>query len=214
MKKITYLLIAGALTLFMVNCEKSEVETDQEPANTQSVNLPDDQRIEFLKSANENNYANQQPFTLHTANQVNQTDIAFVVEYLAGEEYILHEFDFVWDDKLVAEGEDKIWINLKVYHKTVEENAKNTVRDSTYIVINELSELPEETQKKLWLRFKNTSKEDNNLELQYNAKTEEQNTSENNTDTGTNDDSSSGSNTGGTNETTNVPPQDSTQQNN
>lgn len=211
MKKITYLIVAGILTIVLVNCEKSEIDNLQEMESKQTANLPDDNRIEFLKSANSNesNYANQQPFTLHEANQVNKTDIAFIVEYLAGSEYKLHEFDFIWDEKLIPEGSEKIWMNLNVYHKTVEANANNTVYDSTYVSINELNNLPAETQAKLWLRFKNTTKEDNQVEIQYNAKIEEQSTSD--TNTGANGSSStSTSNTGGNNGNTPVTTQDST----
>ena len=197
MRKIGILVISAILALVLFNCEKPEDEID-------SVNEPDKvainrERISFLKSSNTSveDYKNQQGFTLHYTNLINDTTIGFVVEYLAGDKYILHEFDFVWDEKLVADEDGKIWMNLDIYHKTEEENANNTLFDSTMINIPILLTFSDETTSNLWLKFNNTSKNDNLLTLQYKKGTNNnEDTTETETDGAAQD--STGTETSGT----------------
>ena len=168
MRKTGIFIISAILALVLVYCEKSEIVPNQPEKKVQQASV-DNQRISFLKSsdATNNDYTGQLPFTLQYANQLSDTVIGFVVDYKAGDSYKLHEFDFVWDEKLVADNNGKLWMNLEIFHKTQEENANNFVSDSTQIQIPDLTAFDEETVSKLWFRFKNTTDANNILTLQY-----------------------------------------------
>ena len=167
MRKIGILVISAILALVLFNCEKPEDEID-------SINEPDKvaisrERISFLKSSNiaVDDYKNQQDFTLYSVTQADDTTFVFVVEYLVSDINKPHEFDFVWDEKLDADDEGKIWMNLDMYHKTVEETADITFVDSTFINISALTKVDKEILSELWLRFDNTTKEDNSFVVKY-----------------------------------------------
>jgi hypothetical protein len=200
MKQISLVIATALLAFLLINCEKTEIE----PGNQPEIKNNDGNRISFLKSsqASSENYEGQQDFSLYYASQISKTDIAFVVEYLAGNKYKKHDFDFIWNEKYEADNEGKLWMNLDIYHKTKEENAISTVQDSTLIKITALEKIDDATAAKLWLRFRNTTDAKNEIILQYNKPAE--------TNTGTTGDDHS-ENSDNTNNSNDTIIQDSTQ---
>jgi hypothetical protein len=179
MKRISIIVAVIAAAFILVNCQKEIIETPKVDKEKQAVERTS--RISFLKSAKTTADEKQQDFNLvyverkwiasvtggeYTEKQ-SKTEIAFLAEYKTGDEYKLHNFDVVWDEKLDADSDGKLWMNMKVYHKTYEENATNTVVDSAVVVIPDIEKFSADTISKLWLRFINTTDTKNVLTLQY-----------------------------------------------
>jgi hypothetical protein len=168
MKNSRIYLVSLILALLIASCEKTKVTpdpTDEKGPKT----LTDDDRISFLKSTGTANsdYDGQQEFTLSYIVQLSETEIGFVVDYKIGESYYLHEFDIVWDGKLVTDADNNLWMNLEIVHQTNEKNPQFLVSDSALIYIPDLAAFDEETTSKLWLRFINTTDITNVLTLKY-----------------------------------------------
>ncbi len=194
MKRISIIVAVIAAAFILVNCQKEVIETPKVNDEKQAVERTS--RISFVKSAKTTADEKQQDFNLvyverkwiasmtggeYTEKQ-SKTKIAFLAEYKTGDEYKLHNFDVVWDEKLDADSDGKLWMNLKVYHKTYEENAKNTVIDSAEVVIPDIEKFSADTISKLWLRFINTTDTKNVLTLQYEKSGSTDNSSSNSSD--------------------------------
>jgi len=215
MKRISIIVTVIVAAFILMNCQKEIIDTKKADDEKQAVERTE--RINFVKSGNVKADKKQQNFKLLYVNKQSKTEIAFLVEYKTGDEFKLHNFDVAWDGKLDKDKDGKLWMNLNVYHKTYEENAKNTMVDSAVVNIPDIEIFSADTISKLWLKFINNTDTKNVLTLQY-QKSENTNsessvitetTTENDDDSGTEaDESSSGTteqdstNTGSTTETT------------
>lgn len=184
MKRINILLIGALLALLMINCERTEIPTLQ----PEKIAANDDgERISYMKKSAFSNGSNQsqQPFELEYVSIPNDSTFAFLISYLSTDDYKLHEFDFVWDEKLVDDNEGKTWMNIEVYHKTNLANATSKVADSVQVVISDLLKFKPETTSKLWLRFINTNEKTNFLTIKYERITISENENNPGTDSST-----------------------------
>ena len=179
MKRIGIVITVFLTVFILTNCQKEIIETTKKSEKKVEARTS---RISFVKSAKVSTDDNQQPFQLLYVNKQSKTEMAFLVEYKTGDEFKLHNFDVAWDEKLEIDKDGKLWMNLKVYHKTIEENAKNIMRDSAAVNIPDISTYGNDTISKLWLRFINTTDAKNVLTLQY-VKTEKSKTKEDNNTT-------------------------------
>ncbi len=176
MKRISIIMAVIITAFILVNCEEQEIDTlvkNNEKQVTARVS-----RISFVKSGKIEADDKQQDFKLLYVNKQSNTEIAFLVEYKTGDEYKLHNFDVAWDGKLDADSEGKLWMNLKVYHKTYEEGAKNMMQDSAVVNIPDIGKFSNDTITKLWLKFINTTDIKNILTLQYQKPESTDNSSE------------------------------------
>lgn len=166
MKRTKISLLVVLLALLMTNCEQHEIPASMPEKKA----LQDDgERISYLKKSETSNESaqSQQPFELKYASIFNDSTISLQIFYLTTDDYKLHDFDFVWDEKLVDDNEGKIWMNIEVYHKTYLVNASTMISDSVKVEIPYLLKFNTETISKLWLRFINSTDKTNLLTLKY-----------------------------------------------
>jgi len=184
MKKLILFLSLTVITVLMVNCEKSITDNIEETINNSK------ERLSFLKTSSYTaDNEEQDPFQILFVQMNNDTTVNFIMEYKTGKESQFHKFDFVWDGKYTDDPDGKKWMDITIYHKTKEENATFLVSDSAYIHIHELLNLKEEDKDKVWLRFINSTDDNNILTLKY--KTEDDDTTGEGDDDNTPVDSSS-----------------------
>ncbi len=171
MKRI-WIVVTIVFTVFIfTNCQKEVIETTKNIETIKKSDKkvePKNSRIRFIKSAKVLT-DKQQPFLLLYVSRQTKTEMVFLVEY-SGIDYKLHNFDFAWDEKLEADKDGKLWMNLKVYHNTTEENvnANNVICGDTAVVnIPDISTFGNDTISKLWLRFINTTNTQNVFIMQY-----------------------------------------------
>jgi hypothetical protein len=206
MKRISIVVTIIVAVFILVNCQKEVIDTKDVVGNKQTVERTS--RISFVKSGNVKADEKQQNFKILFVNKQSKTEIAFLVEYKTGNEYKLHDFDVAWNGKIDKDKDGKLWMNLNVYHKTYEKNAKNTMVDSAVVVIPDIEKFNADTISKLWLRFVNTSDTKNVLTLQYQKSESTDDNSTTTTKTSTDNDDGSGTEADNGSSETNV--QDST----
>ena len=167
MKNLFLFLFLSVSTFFFTNCEKNVTKTVNELEES-------GERISFLKTSSYSSEDNSQdPFQMLYAEVKNDTTINFIMEYKIGEEYKLHQFDFVWNGKFEDDADGKKWMNIEIYHKTKEENQLQSVSDSAYVSIPDLSRIKEEDIDKIWLKLINSTDDSNTIILKYKGNTSE-----------------------------------------
>jgi len=187
MKKPVFLLLLLVSALFFTNCEQDAVKPHDEKEDG-------GERISFLKTSSySSDDEAQDPFQMLYAGIRADTIIHFIMEYQVGEEFKLHKFDFVWNGKFEEGADGKKWMNIKIYHKTREENMLQTISDSAYVSVPDLKKIKEEDIDRTWLKLINSTDEDNVLILKYKEETNEGDDDLGNGDdeTGTGDDDES-----------------------
>ena len=166
MKRTNISLLVVLLAFLMSNCGQHEI-----PASMPEINVlqDDGERISYLKKSATTieSDQSQQSFELKFASIFNDSTISLQIFYLTTDDYKLHDFDFVWDEKLVDDSEGKTWMNFEVYHKTNAVNASTRISDSVKVEIPDLLKFNTETISKLWLRFVNSTDKTNMLTLKY-----------------------------------------------
>jgi len=179
MKKAILFSFISVFALYLISCEQNVTTTIDELQES-------GERISFLKTSSYSAVNDDQdPFQMLYAQMLDDTTVNFIMEYMIGEEYNLHNFDFVWDGKLRDDADGNKWMDIDIYHKTKEENKLKTVSDSAYVYIHDLLSIKDEDKDKLWLKLVNTSDRDNVITIKYKQ----------NDDTGTGDEDDSDDNT-------------------
>jgi hypothetical protein len=167
MKNLVFLILLSVSALFFTNCEQDAVNPGNETEEG-------GERISFLKTSSYNsNDEAQDPFRMLYAELRADTVINFIMEYQVGEEFKLHKFDFVWNGKFEEDNDGKMWMNIKIYHKTKEENRLQTISDSAYVSIPDLSKIKEEDIDNTWLKLVNSTDESDVIILKYTEGTNE-----------------------------------------